>query len=282
MIKKEKIMETFMELKKIIYVEKDEFGTIVFPTEKDSLTLYKEILQSKVTNGKNQFYHKKSKTWYQISIKKILDEESSMEHTLEFFEDITDIKKEERKLKLDSLTNVISDRNECNRLINDYIKYAKEHDEEFSVFMCDLDDFKEINDTYGHACGDIVLKEIGSLLLKTTRQSEDEFDDRKNDIVTRVGGDEFLLLIKDIDLVSTEEKTEVLNQAVSNLNVNYEGIMIPVTMSFGYYHVSKNQLEHTKDLDMMREDISKKADERLYETKKQKKSKDETDKKGMK
>lgn len=282
MLKKEKIIETFMELKKVIYVEKDEFDHIVFPKEKASLALYKDILQSEITNGKNQFYYKKTRTWYQVLSKKVLDEESGKEHIIEFFEDITDIKKEERRLKLDSLTNLIHDRNECNRLIDEYIQYAKEHNEEFTVFMCDLDDFKSINDTYGHACGDVVLKEIGSLLLKTTRQSEDEFDNRKNDIVTRVGGDEFLLLIKNIDLDSTEKKTEILNQAVNNLSVNYGGVLIPVTMSFGYYHVSKSQLDNTEDLDIMREDISKKADESLYETKKQKKAKDETDKKGMK
>lgn len=272
MLKKEKINDTFIKLKKVIYVEKDKEGNIIFPNESDSIKKYREILRSKITDGSNQFYHKDSKTWYQILKKTVVDEETNQKYILEFLEDITDIKKEEHKLKIDALTNLINDRNESNKLIEDYLNYAKDKKEEFSIFMGDLDDFKLINDTYGHNAGDVVLSEVGKLLRKTTKQTRDQFDFRKSDIAIRIGGDEFLLLFKNMDLQSTLEKQRELKSEVEKLIVNYGGIQIPVSMSFGYYHVSKNMLEEQEDMNGLRTKISKKADEFLYDRKKMKKN----------
>ena len=61
MIDKNKINEIFMRLKKVVYIEKDENDNIIYPTNKDSLRLYKEIVQSYVKSGNDQFYHKKIK-----------------------------------------------------------------------------------------------------------------------------------------------------------------------------------------------------------------------------
>lgn len=264
MISKEQIIDAYMQLKKVLYIEKDDKGNIVGPNDDENLKLCLEILKSKVTNNKNQFYHKKSKTWYQTQEVELLDKESKKIHKIEFFDDITEFKREERRLKIDALTNLLNDRNEAENLINEYIMYAIENKENFTIVMCDIDDFKIINDTYGHDCGDEVLKQVGKILIANTRQSEDEFDDRNNDIVTRFGGDEFLILIKNIDLQSTKEKMNKMKKDIENSRVYYKGKNIPIHMSFGYCNVDKNILKNDSDLTMLRDTITDIADNYLY------------------
>lgn len=284
MIDKTIIADEYMKLKKVIYIEKDNEGNIVYPSDRETLKVYKEILGSKIRVDNNQFYHKKNKMWYQLLIKNILDKESNELHRIEYFEDITKVKEEERKLKLDALTKLIKDRNECNKMINEYIDYAINNNEEFAILIGDVDDFKVINDTYGHECGDRVLEHIGPLLLKNTRQSEDMFDYRQNDIVMRFGGDEFLVLLKNISLHDTKTKLDNLYSTISNLSISYQKEDVKVGMSFGYYHFSNddmyrdtyeamNQNEEANNADFIRKKVSKMADEVLYQIKAKKKEK---------
>lgn len=278
MISKEQIIDAYMQLKKVLYIEKDDKGNIVGPNDDENLRLCLEILKSKVTNNKNQFYHKESKTWYQTQEVELLDQESRKVHKVEFFDDITEFKREERKLKIDALTNLLNDRNEAENLINEYIMYAIENKENFTVVMCDIDDFKVINDTYGHDCGDEVLKQVGKILIANTRQSEDEFDDRKNDIVTRFGGDEFLILIKNVNLQETKKKMEEIKKDVESSRVFYKEQEVPIKMSFGYCNVDKSILNNVSDSNMLRNTITDIADNYLYVEKNKKKSKVKTKK----
>lgn len=278
MINKKQIIDAYMQLKKVLYIEKDDKGNIVGPNDDENLKLCLEILRSKVTNNKNQFYYKKSKTWYQTQEVELLDKESKKIHKVEFFDDITEFKREERKLKIDALTNLLNDRNEAENLINEYIMYAIENKENFTVVMCDIDDFKVINDTYGHDCGDEVLKQVGKILIANTRQSEDEFDDRKNDIVTRFGGDEFLILIKNVNLQETKKKMEEIKKDVESSRVFYKEQEVPIKMSFGYCNVDKSILNNVSDSNMLRNTTTDIADNYLYVEKNKKKSKVKTKK----
>lgn len=278
MISKEQIIDAYMQLKKVLYIEKDDKGNIVGPNDDENLKLCLEILRSKVANNKNQFYYKKSKTWYQTQEVELLDKESKKIHKVEFFDDITEFKREERKLKIDALTNLLNDRNEAENLINEYIMYAIENKENFTVVMCDIDDFKVINDTYGHDCGDEVLKQVGKILIANTRQSEDEFDDRKNDIVTRFGGDEFLILIKNVNLQETKKKMEEIKKDVESSRVFYKEQEVPIKMSFGYCNVDKSILNNVSDSNMLRNTTTDIADNYLYVEKNKKKSKVKTKK----
>ena len=278
MISKEQIIDAYMQLKKVLYIEKDDKGNIVGPNDDENLRLCLEILKSKVTNNKNQFYHKKSKTWYQTQEVELLDKESKKVHKVEFFDDITEFKREERKLKIDALTNLLNDRNETENLINEYIMYAIENKENFTVVMCDIDDFKVINDTYGHDCGDEVLKQVGKILIANTRQSEDEFDDRRNDIVTRFGGDEFLILIKNVNLQETKKKMEEIKKDFESSRVFYKEQEVPIKMSFGYCNVDKSILNNVSDSNMLRNTTTDIADNYLYVEKNKKKSKVKTKK----
>ncbi|MFO3490681.1 diguanylate cyclase [Legionella pneumophila] len=82
----------------------------------------------------------------------------------------------------------------------------------FAILMLDLDHFKKINDTFGHDAGDLVLKEIGQILND---------DIRLGDIATRYGGEEFVLLLYDMDANAAKIRADNLRLTISKLQVKY-------------------------------------------------------------
>jgi diguanylate cyclase (GGDEF)-like protein len=93
------------------------------------------------------------------------------------------------------------------------------------VMMLDLDHFKRVNDTYGHAAGDTLLRAIGALLLAHTRGE---------DIACRYGGEEFTLILPDSSLEDTWRRAEQLRKAVKQLHVRHGGEPLGVvTISVG-------------------------------------------------
>jgi diguanylate cyclase (GGDEF)-like protein/PAS domain S-box-containing protein len=93
------------------------------------------------------------------------------------------------------------------------------------IIMLDVDNFKSFNDTYGHQAGDVILRELGGLLLRHVR---------REDIPCRYGGDEFVIVLPDASLDVTRERAELLQDNVLHLAVLCEGqILEPVTISLG-------------------------------------------------
>jgi diguanylate cyclase (GGDEF)-like protein len=93
------------------------------------------------------------------------------------------------------------------------------------IMMMDIDHFKSFNDTHGHAAGDVLLAELGSLLRSRIRA---------DDIACRYGGEEFTLILPDSSLDVTARRAEDLLAGVRSLRVEYSGHVIgPVTMSLG-------------------------------------------------
>jgi diguanylate cyclase len=93
-----------------------------------------------------------------------------------------------------------------------------------SVIMVDLDRFKNVNDTFGHPAGDLVLKEIGGIFQHSMRSY---------DWVGRYGGEEFLLILPGSNFVSARKRAEQLRIAVKTARVPYGETSIQVTASFG-------------------------------------------------
>lgn len=87
------------------------------------------------------------------------------------------------------------------------------------IIILDVDHFKRINDTLGHAAGDIVLRELGIFLFGQVRQA---------DIACRYGGDEFVLVLPDASRDATKERAEHLRDGVKDLN-----LPVPITISLG-------------------------------------------------
>lgn len=106
----------------------------------------------------------------------------------------------------------------------------------FSCILFDLDHFKQVNDTYGHAAGDLVLQAVGA----TTRQQC-----RENDIPSRSGGEEFVVLLPGTPLEGALETAERLRQAImTKMTELDDGRAVRVTASFGVATIEKNQIEH--------------------------------------
>ena len=164
-----------------------------------------------------------------------------------------DVIKERESLKLIAVTDALT------TLYNHdffYTRLAEEFDRAvryrtgLSLIMIDIDDFKQINDHYGHRIGDEVLKEVAAMLRKGVR---------KTDIVARYGGEEFAVVLPHTDLGGALEKAERLRKLVGG-NV-YSGLKgRHITMSFGV--VSYPELAVTNSGDFVNH-----ADDALYKAK---------------
>ena len=116
----------------------------------------------------------------------------------------------------------------------------------FCIAFCDLDDFKRVNDSYGHEAGDEVL-------LHATKMIQQELPGSD---ICRWGGEEFVILLKDCDILTARSKVERLRKTVESNPTEFVGKQIFVTMTIGL----EENLESYKNP----EDIIKKADERMY------------------
>lgn len=121
----------------------------------------------------------------------------------------------------------------------------KENKELFSLIYLDIDHFKDINDTLGHAKGDVVLKEISNTLQKTTRGE---------DIVGRIGGEEFLILVRN-NSDTAQKIAEKLRVSVETTNIIEDRA---ITCSFGVTQITDEDSVDT---------LLKRADDALYKAK---------------
>lgn len=101
---------------------------------------------------------------------------------------------------------------------------ANIHGTHFVVMIGDIDLFKSINDTYGHECGDLVLKRVSSVLKKNMVGKG---------FVARWGGEEFLFLYDNADIETAYVEVEKLLNDIRNMSVNYDDQNIKITMTFG-------------------------------------------------
>jgi len=131
------------------------------------------------------------------------------------------------------------------------IRRAQSQSEPLSVLVFDLDHFKKINDTNGHPGGDYVLRELGRLILNNVIRSEDFF--------ARYGGEEFVLVLLNSNAEIGAEVAERLRSTVQSHIFNYNGTIIPVTISVGVAELS--------DQDKNWDDLFSRADRALYQSK---------------
>ncbi len=212
---------------------------------------------------KDKFFllHDGTGIWMEISTYPILDEDGSVSYTIEYTRDITDRKKTEEEKRLliekleylsstDSLTGLMNRRALTNSLIYE-IDRAKRYNSELSLILCDIDNFKEINDTYGHDAGDRALHSIAAA-LKTIL--------RKADIAGRYGGDEFMLILPETSVKGAEKIAEKILSAVRNAEMSFtEDKSIRLSLSIGL-----SKLEADSDT---ADSLIKRTDDAMYASK---------------
>lgn len=130
-------------------------------------------------------------------------------------------KKDSTKDFLTGLNNVRS----FDNLLNDAMKNTKGKEKKLSLLMIDIDFFKKVNDTYGHAEGDVVLRELGKILSKSCRSF---------DIVSRNGGEEFTILLPDCPKNQAMQIAERIRSSVeTHLFILSNETQITITISIG-------------------------------------------------
>jgi len=149
----------------------------------------------------------------------------------------------------DPLTNVFNRRYLSEFLVKEVARAEREQ-APLSVVIMDVDNFKQFNDTYGHRCGDIVLKAIADFLVERTR---------RGDVVCRYGGEEFVILMPGVTLEVGYERAETWRQDFSESVVEYEGMKFSATFSAG---VATFPQHGTTD-----ESLLQAADRALYQSK---------------
>ncbi len=123
----------------------------------------------------------------------------------------------------DALTGVFN-RHYLEERLRGELSYAKRHGTSLSVLFVDADHFKRVNDTWGHAAGDEVLRRLAATLVDALRSE---------DVVARIGGEEFVLVLRGIATAGVRTVAERVRAEIEALEIVYEGQRIPLTVSVG-------------------------------------------------
>ncbi|WP_294955166.1 diguanylate cyclase [Sulfurovum sp.] len=162
-----------------------------------------------------------------LSVNAIHNDNGEIENFIGIFSDVTHQHKDAQHNAYlathDPLTGV-SNRVLLHDRLEHAIEHAKRFDKCFAVIFCDLDNFKPINDTYGHSVGDEVLKYIAGIMKSILR---------KDDTLCRYGGDEFVILIEELKGFESLETVLSKIRTLSNQSFSINGIELTVGISIG-------------------------------------------------
>lgn len=153
----------------------------------------------------------------------------------------------EKLANTDPLTGAYN-RRFLNEFATEYIKTIRREKTDLSIMMIDLDDFKNINDTFGHETGDDVIKQLVMISREIIRE---------NDLIIRLGGDEFVILLPNTNTVNAKIVAKKIVSTIYETNKNKE---VQFTVSIG--------ISQFEDKDTSIKDMMSRADSNLYKAKK--------------
>ncbi|HDQ40415.1 MAG TPA: diguanylate cyclase [Desulfonatronum sp.] len=168
-------------------------------------------------------------------------------------QDITERKKAEEQLRFLATTDEITglwNRGHFMSIVRQELERARRYNQSFSLLMLDIDHFKVINDTHGHAAGDEAPRHLAATIKKHLRQV---------DVAGRFGGEEFAVILPQTDLDAACLSAERLREHIANSTLSYAGTDISLTVSIG---VTDYRQENSSE-----DELYKRADDALYEAK---------------
>lgn len=191
--------------------------------------MWKQISSGNEWRGQVQNRRKNGELyWASVIISPISDSNGNIAHFLCTQEDITDSHKLNQQLEYQArhcmLTGLVN-RHEFEQQLEQLLQQAKHDDSQHAILFSDVDQFKLINDTCGHAAGDQLLRQISHLLQGAVRQ---------NDLVARLGGDEFAVLIRHCSPDKAEQVVEHIRQSIEDFTFLWENQSFKVTISIGW------------------------------------------------
>ncbi len=154
--------------------------------------------------------------------------------------------KEKKAANHDALTGLLN-----RRRFDEDMQRLHETGKHYSIIMLDIDNFKKINDTYGHLVGDQVLKEVGEILRNYIRSNTNSY---------RYGGEEFVIILEGADEKAAKAVAERLREVIANRDIHINSGSLNVTASFGA--TTKKDHQSTKE-------IMEQVDKALYRAKKE-------------
>ena len=159
-----------------------------------------------------------------------------------------ELKEVKKEAKTDALTNMLNKKALTDEL-NKQEQFYKRHNRTYSIIFIDIDHFKNVNDTYGHEAGDVILKSVGLLLNRYSREI---------DIVGRFGGEEFVIIAPETDKKGAYIFAEKIRKVIAKTKFMYKKTRIDITISAGVAERKEtNSMQETLEL----------ADKRLYKAK---------------
>jgi two-component system cell cycle response regulator len=180
-----------------------------------------------------------------LRIKRLQDELDQKNRELEL------ANKRLRRLSItDGLTELFNHRH-MHELLHEEFERTKRSNEPLALLMLDLDRFKQVNDTYGHPTGDVILYETARMLHETAREI---------DMVGRYGGEEFIVVLPGTDEEAALQFAERVRQAVEQHTYKDEANEVRMTVSGGVASYPGDGVDHP-------ELLIKRADEALYAAK---------------
>jgi diguanylate cyclase (GGDEF)-like protein/PAS domain S-box-containing protein len=190
----------------------------------------------------------KPSRYLDLRVTPLHDDDQNLSGRLIIFRDVTDRKEVEKDLRhamdrmqtqlieigllqsqlreqaiRDALTNLFNRRYLEETLERELARAAREV-YPLCIVMMDIDHFKNVNDTYGHEAGDLVLKTLAETV---TRQS------RQGDFACRFGGEEFVLVMPNISIDVAKERVNSLHKSISSLDITFGRFNLNITMSMG-------------------------------------------------
>lgn len=224
----------------------------MFKSGKHDDLFYKKMWQSINTNGywKGEIIDKNGSgydRYKHMTIIALKNEKNEAYRYIGIFMDISQQKKDEEVIlyqaNYDELTD-LPNRNLFNDRLVKAIQTSDRHKDKVALMFIDLDNFKMVNDTYGHAAGDQLLVEIANRLQATVR---------KSDTVARLGGDEFVIILQDLN--GFQELEVIASKLIHNLSekINIEKHEVFTSISIGvtvYPDDARDMSELLKNADM--------------------------------
>ncbi len=165
-----------------------------------------------------------------VSVRPIRSETGEVTGAVETFTDITPLLALERRAAelerltfIDALTG-LGNRRFGERQLESAISELDRHARDFGLLLLDIDNFKSVNDTWGHETGDAVLRAIGRTLSGAARTE---------DFIARWGGEEFVALVRESEIAGLTAAGERLRRMVAATSVSLPGAEVGVTVSVG-------------------------------------------------
>lgn len=197
-------------------------------------------------------YHFGEHKYFDVFLARMQDVSDKYSGIIIILDDITKRKMLEDQLNYLATTDALTgahNRHSFSELGNEEITRSKRYQRPISLLMLDIDDFKRINDTFGHAVGDDVLRALSDKCLSIFRQT---------DIFGRIGGEEFAAILPETTLDAAQQVAERIRVALSQIKVNSSKEQISFTVSIGV--VERDEKQELSD-------IMNYADKALYEAK---------------